>query len=123
MAEQALAPPANKVLTAAITARLRKAPVKPSDEPGLKPNQPKNRMIVPKIPIVILCPGMVLAEPSLLNLPMRGPSTIAPAKPTQPPIICTTPEPAKSTAPLPQPTIRPRFCNQPPPQTQPPTSG
>src|SRR5690349_9999499 len=123
MAEQPPAAPANNVLTEAITARLRNPPRKPSEEPGLKPNQPKNRMIVPKTPMVILPPGIVLAEPSLLNLPMRGPSTIAPAKATHPPIICTGPEPAKSTAPLPSPAIRPRFCNQPPPQIQPATSG
>jgi len=38
------------VLMAAMTARLRNAPTKPRDDPGLKPNQPKNRMIVPRMP-------------------------------------------------------------------------
>src|SRR5262245_52766194 len=96
---------------------------RPIAEPGLKPNQPKNRMIVPSTPSGMLCPGIVLALPSLLNLPMRGPSTMAIASPTAPPVICTTPEPAKSTEPLPSPTERPRLASQPPPQTQLPTIG
>src|SRR5439155_11699517 len=90
----------------------------PSAEPGLKPNQPKNRMIVPSTPIGMLWPGIVFALPSLLNLPIRGPNTIAIASPTAPPVIWTTPEPAKSTEPLPSPTERPRLASQPPPQTQ-----
>src|SRR5215207_6842355 len=94
-----------------------------NDEPGLKPNQPKNRMIVPSTPIGILWPGMVFALPSLLNLPIRGPSTIAIARPTAPPVMWTTPEPAKSTAPLPRPLDRPRLASQPPPQTQLPPIG
>src|ERR1051325_10363866 len=106
------------VLIAAITARLRNAPTNPREETGLNPNQPKNRIIVPRTPREMLCPGIVFADPSLLNLPMRGPITIAPARAMAPPIICTTPEPAKSTAPFPKPTLRPRFCNQPPPQIQ-----
>ena len=65
--------------------------------PGLKPNQPKARMNVPRIARIWLWPGIVLAEPSLLYLPIRGPSTIAPARAHQPPTEWTTPEPAKST--------------------------
>ena len=53
--------------------------------------------------------GMALALPSLLKRPIRGPIASAPARPTAPPIMCTTPEPAKSTAPLPKPAMRPRF--------------
>src|SRR4051812_16795421 len=133
------AAPASNVLIAATTVRLIgqldaavvTAPlasatagvITPSDEPGLKPNQPKKRMIVPNTPIGILWPGMVLALPSLLNLPIRGPSTIATASPPAPPVMWTTPEPAKSTAPLPRPTERPRLASQPPPQTQLPAIG
>src|SRR5262249_35476088 len=139
MALTPAAAPASRVLTAATAVRLMgqfeaavvTAPlasktagvIRPSDEPGLKPNQPKNRMIVPSTPIGMLWPGMVLALPSLLNLPIRGPNTIATARPTAPPVICTTPEPAKSTAPLPRPIERPRLASQPPPQTQLPIIG
>ena len=66
-------------------------------EAALKPNQPNSRMNVPSIAIGMWWPGMVFGEPSLLNLPMRGPSTMAPARPATPPTACTTPEPAKST--------------------------
>ena len=76
------AAPAINVLTAASTARLRNAPVKPSADPALKPNQPKNRMIVPSTPIGKLWPGIALADPSLLNRPMRAPNTSAPARAT-----------------------------------------
>ena len=48
-------------------------------EAALKPNQPNSRMNVPSIAIGMWWPGMALAVPSLLNLPMRGPSTMAPA--------------------------------------------
>ncbi len=67
--------------------------------PGLKPNQPKARMKQPRTPIGMLWPGIGFAEPSLLYLPMRGPSTIAPASAVTPPTMCTTDEPAKSTWP------------------------
>ena len=66
-------------------------------EAALKPNQPNSRMKQPSMAIGMWWPGSVLAEPSLLNLPMRGPSTIAPARAATPPTVCTTPEPAKST--------------------------
>src|SRR6185369_5446703 len=61
IAAQPPAAPASRVLTAANTARSRPAPLKESDEPGLKPNQPKNRMIVPSTPMAMLCPGVGLA--------------------------------------------------------------
>ena len=112
------AAPASSVLTAAFTARNCPPPTKASDEPGLNPNQPKNRMIVPRMPIGMLCPGIALAEPSLLKRPMRGPITMAPTSARLPPTMCTTPDPAKSTAPLPNPAMRPRFASQPPPHTQ-----
>src|SRR5581483_6851672 len=62
--------PAIKVLTAASTARSRPAPVNASAEPGLNPNQPKNKIIVPSTPSGMLCPGIGFAEPSLLKRPM-----------------------------------------------------
>ena len=71
----------------------------------------------------MLWPGMALAVPFLLNLPMRGPITIAPINAVAPPTMCTTPEPAKSTAPLPQPMVRPRLASQPPPHTHMPIIG
>ena len=41
--------------------------------------------------------GSIGPPPSRLNLrPRRGPSTIAPARATKPPMVCTTVEPAKS---------------------------
>ena len=66
-------------------------------EAALKPNQPNSRMNVPSMAIGMWWPGIGLAEPSLLNFPMRGPSTMAPARAAMPPTACTTPEPAKST--------------------------
>ena len=47
--------------------------------------------------------GIAFGEPSLLNLPMRGPRIIAPARAQTPPVMCTTLDPAKSTWPLPRP--------------------
>ena len=66
-------------------------------EAALKPNQPNSRMNVPSMAIGMWWPGIVFGEPSALNLPMRGPSTMAPASAAAPPMACTTPEPAKST--------------------------
>ena len=60
----------------------------------LNPNQPKNRMNVPITTKGTLWPNNVLAEPSALYFPMRGPTTAAPARATKPPTACTTPEPA-----------------------------
>jgi len=72
------------VLTA-MTAMRRSPPA--SVLPGLKPNQPNARMKHPSTPIGMLWPGIGLAEPSLLYLPMRGPSTIAPASAVTPPTM------------------------------------
>src|SRR5580658_9037193 len=64
--------------------------------PGLNPYQPNQRMTPPTAAIVMSWPGIML-PPSRLNLrPRRGPSAIAPARATNPPIVCTTVEPAKS---------------------------
>ena len=57
---------------------------------------------------------LALGFPSLPYLPNLGPNTTAPAKPTIPPIVCTTPDPAKSKCPIPKGS----FESQPPPQTQ-----
>ena len=55
-------------------------------EPALNENQQKKRMMVPMIAIGILWPGKARAVPSFLNLPMRGPMTIAPASAIMPPM-------------------------------------
>src|SRR4029079_19222398 len=67
-----------------------------SVEQGLKPYQPNQRIRQPTTAIVRSCGG-IAPPPSRLNLrPSLGPSMIAPAIATQPPIECTTVEPAKS---------------------------
>src|SRR4051812_16651765 len=64
--------------------------------PGLNPYQPNQRMTPPIDAITMSCPGGI-PPPSRLNLrPRRGPSAIAPASATKPPIVWTTVEPAKS---------------------------
>src|SRR5881396_2096933 len=72
----------------------------------------------PRTPIGMLWPGIGFAVPSLLYLPIRGPSTIAPASAVTPPTMCTTDEPAKSTWPCPRPKFLPSWASQPPPHTQ-----
>src|SRR5882672_6783416 len=84
-------------------------------EPGLKPNQPKARMNVPMTHIAMLCAGMTFGLPSLLYLPMRGPSIFANQNAMTPPCRCTTDEPAKSTVPWPRPSLAPSWEHQPPP--------
>ncbi len=84
------------VTTATMPMRSAPLPLAPRVLPGLKPNQPKARMNVPRMARIWLWPRIVLAEPSLLYLPMRGPRTIAPARAHQPPTEWTTPDPAKS---------------------------
>jgi hypothetical protein len=56
-----------------------------SVEPGLNPNQPNQRMITPSVVYAMLCPGIAFGLPSAPNLPMRGPSRIAPARPASAP--------------------------------------
>ena len=75
-------------------------------------------MNVPRSAIGMLCPGMGFGVPSLLYLPMRGPSIFAPTSAATPPVMCTTEEPAKSTWPWPRPKFDPIVESQPPPQTQ-----
>src|SRR6185436_1707272 len=65
-------------------------------EQGLKPYHPNQRIRPPMTAMVRSCGGMG-PPPSRLNLrPSRGPSMIAPAIATHPPIEWTTVEPAKS---------------------------
>ncbi len=91
------AAPASIVFTAMMPMRSAPLPEAASVLPGLKPNHPKARMKQPSSPNVMLWPGMKFGEPSLLYLPIRAPSTIAPASAIQPPTEWTTPDPAKST--------------------------
>ena len=84
-------------------------------EPGLKPNQPSHSTNRPITARDILWPGMAWALPSLSYLPMRGPSSSAPASAAQPPTEWTAASPAKS--------MKPRLDSQPPPQIQWPTMG
>ena len=64
---------------------------------ALKPNHPNSRMNTPSPAIGMLCPDSARGFPSAPNLPILGPSTMAPAKAAMPPMAWTTPEPAKST--------------------------
>ena len=67
-----------------------------SVEQGLKPYQPNQRIRPPMTAMVRSCGG-IGPPPSRLNLrPSLGPSMMAPAIATHPPIECTTVEPAKS---------------------------
>ncbi len=84
-------------------------------EPGLNPNQPSQRMKTPSEAIGIEWPGIGLTFPFLENLPILGPTKIAPIRASQAPVECTTVEPAKSHM--------PRLASQPPPQIQWPTTG
>ena len=121
LTSSAIIAPIAPVMLASIvftTTKLIRRSVPASVEPGLNPNQPNARMNVPSTTIGMLWPGIGCGFPFLSYLPIRGPSTIAPASPMIPPIACTTPEPAKSTAPWPRPQLMPICASQPPPHTQ-----
>src|SRR5262245_15943987 len=121
LTSSAIIAPIAPVMLASIvftTMKLMRRSVPASVEPGLNPNQPNARMNVPSTTIGMLWPGIALGLPCLSYLPMRAPTTIAPASPISPPIPCTTPDPAKSTAPWPRPQFRPACASQPPPHTQ-----
>jgi hypothetical protein len=92
----ATAPAAEASMVFTATTEMRRS-VAARVEPGLNPNQPNARMKVPSSAIGRLCGASRFELPSLLNLPSRGPITIAPARPVKPPMAWTTPEPAKST--------------------------
>ena len=70
-------------------------------EPGLKPNQPNQRMKTPSVARGMLWPGIAVGLPSFVYLPRRGPRQMAPARAAHPPIEWTTVEPAKSMKPSP----------------------
>ena len=81
----------------------------------LKPYQPNHNMNTPSAPRGMLCPGnaftfTTLPFSSLTNLPIRGPSILAPMIAEIPPTICIQHEPAKSW--------KPNCANQPPPHIQ-----
>src|SRR5215831_16862064 len=70
--------------------------------PGLNPYQPNHNSNPPDAAIVRSC-GSIGPPPSRLNFrPNLGPSTIAPAKAMNPPMVCTTVDPAKSWKPVPR---------------------
>src|SRR5262245_39011516 len=112
-----IAPDADASIVLTAMTEMRRSPPA-SVLAGLQPNHPKHRMKEPRTPIGMLWPGIGFTEPSLLYLPMRGPSTIAPARAVTPPTMCTTDEPAKSTWPWPRPKFLPSWDSQPPPHTQ-----
>jgi hypothetical protein len=120
MAATAPAHADSNVFTA--TTEMRRS-VLPKVEPGLKPIQPNSNTSVPMTAYPRLWPGKARMVPSRRYLPMRGPRIIAKARPIQPPVACTTPEPAKSTAPWPQPIELPSWDSQPPPHIHIPYTG
>ena len=93
----------------------KRAPTAPSVEPGLKPNQPNQRIRTPSTASGIEWPGIGCGLPFASNLPMRAPSMSVPASAALAPQRWTTVEPAKS--------CMPRCARKPPPQIQCPTSG
>ena len=106
------------LVLSAIRAMLRSVPA--TVLPALKPNHPNQRMKTPSDASGRLWPGMARAvrpEPFCTYLPTRGPMTMAPTRPSQPPVEWTTVEPAKSAKP------GPMSFSQPPPQVQWPTIG
>ncbi len=100
-------------VTRAISAKLRSMAL--SVLPGLKPNQPSQRMTTPRSASGILWPGMGFGLPSLPYLPILGPRATAPTSAEVAPSRWTTVEPAKS--------CMPSCESQPPPQIQWPTTG
>src|SRR5256885_4235165 len=106
------------VVTATIPMRRLPFDEAPSVLPGLKPNQPKARMKQPISTAEMSCPRIGFAEPSRLNLPIRGPTIRHTASAVSPPTECTTPDPAKSAYPLPSPRFVPSCESHPPPHAQ-----
>ena len=81
-----------------------------SSEPPLNPNQPSQRMSVPRAESGRLAPGIARTSPEGPYLPLRAPSRRTPASAAAPPHMCTTPDPAKSRNPC--------ASSQPPPHFQ-----
>ena len=65
-------------------------------EPPLNPNQPSHSRKTPMAASGMLLGRIGRMRPSGRYLPMRGPSSMAPANAPQPPTACTMVEPAKS---------------------------
>mmetsp|Transcript_55580 Transcript_55580/g.81696 ORF Transcript_55580/g.81696 Transcript_55580/m.81696 type:complete len:220 (+) Transcript_55580:440-1099(+) len=86
------------VVKATLAATFAALPDSTRVEPQLNPYHPNQSIIVPSAIMIWFEGGNVTGLP-LTNLPLRGPSMIAPIRPATPPIICTQPEPAKSTMP------------------------
>ena len=103
------------------------SPLAANCEPGLKPNQPSQRMKTPSEASVRLWPGIARLLPSLEYLPIRGPSASAPIRASTPPTLCTMAEPAKSWNTSPKVDIiklsAASLHSQPPPQVQWPSIG
>src|SRR3546814_9976297 len=85
-----------------------------SCEAPLKPNQPSQRIKVPRVASGKLAPGIGWTLPLGPYLPLRGPRMMAPVSAAQPPTEWTMVEPAKSE--------KPTSASQPPPQVQEPRS-
>ena len=113
MATTAPVQPASSVLTAICITSSSAA----SSEPGLKPNQPMNRMMAPSTTNGMLWPGMAWSFLSGPYLPMRGPRMMAPIRAAQPPVAWTMVDPAKSENGVSS------WASQPPPQVHRRTTG
>ena len=85
----AVTPPAaaDKVVETAVLATMVSAPMIANCDPGLKPYHPTQRINVPKTTNEALCPGIATTRPSGPNLPVLGPTIIAPIKPATPPVM------------------------------------
>jgi hypothetical protein len=99
------------------TTSAKRLPSVPSVEPGLKPNQPSQRISTPMPNSGIEWPGIARGRPPASYLPSRGPSSSSAARPPVAPVRCTTVEPAKSCMPA------PTWSRSPPPKIQCATSG
>src|SRR5437867_11874253 len=97
----ATAPKTEAVAVFSMMTAMRRS-VEPSVEPGLNPIQPNRRMKVPVTTKGLLCPGLALGEPFLLNLPMREPNKMATASAHQQPVPGTSPDQSESTRPVPR---------------------
>src|SRR5271166_3416192 len=85
MAPKVAVQPASMVFTAMDPMRRLPLAEAPSVLPGLNPNHPKARMKQPIMTAEMSWPIIELGEPSLLNLPIRGPMMSDTAKAVIPP--------------------------------------
>ena len=96
-------PPAEAATNVETTALATAVPSPGADidacDPPLKAKKPKIRIKAPRLTRGMECPTMPGLSPPLRpgrNLPILGPSMMAPTRATTPPERWTTPEPAKS---------------------------